>query len=110
MPRDFVDQGDITSEETARAVIQQFQGHHADLVVCDGAPDVTGLHDLDQYVQLQLILAALTVITHVLQDGGTFVAKIFRGVTFCGCLQQICTRPSSTLLIKGDTGPTTLML
>eukprot|EP00775_Hariotina_reticulata_P001490 gene1490-1829_t len=72
-------QGDITSEETARAVIEQFQGDHADLVVCDGAPDVTGLHDLDQYVQLQLVLAALTVITHVLQDGGTFVAKIFRG-------------------------------
>eukprot|EP00879_Flechtneria_rotunda_P000894 GHRR01001021.1.p1 GENE.GHRR01001021.1~~GHRR01001021.1.p1 ORF type:complete len:326 (+),score=100.92 GHRR01001021.1:1748-2725(+) len=72
-------QGDITSEATARQVIQQFHGDHADLIVCDGAPDVTGLHDLDQYVQLQLILAALTVVTHVLQPGGTFVAKIFRG-------------------------------
>eukprot|EP00878_Enallax_costatus_P009009 GHUV01009421.1.p1 GENE.GHUV01009421.1~~GHUV01009421.1.p1 ORF type:complete len:224 (+),score=82.62 GHUV01009421.1:1330-2001(+) len=72
-------QGDITSEATAREVIQQFAGHHADLIVCDGAPDVTGLHDLDQYVQLQLILAALTVVTHVLRPGGTFIAKIFRG-------------------------------
>ncbi|KAF6252007.1 FtsJ-like methyltransferase-domain-containing protein [Scenedesmus sp. NREL 46B-D3] len=72
-------QGDITSEATAREVIEQFQGHHADLIICDGAPDVTGLHDLDQYVQLQLILAALTVVSHVLRPGGTFVAKIFRG-------------------------------
>jgi hypothetical protein len=32
-------QGDITSEATARQVISHFQGHHADLVVCDGAPD-----------------------------------------------------------------------
>lgn len=72
-------QGDITSEVTSSAVIQQFEGHHADLIVCDGAPDVTGLHDLDQYVQLQLILAALTVVTHVLKPGATFVAKIFRG-------------------------------
>jgi tRNA (cytidine32/guanosine34-2'-O)-methyltransferase len=72
-------QGDITSEATAREVIEQFQGQHADLIICDGAPDVTGLHDLDQYVQLQLILAALTVVSHVLRPGGTFVAKIFRG-------------------------------
>lgn len=48
-------------------------------MVCDGAPDVTGLHDLDEYVQSQLLLAALTIVTHVLSEGGTFVAKIFRG-------------------------------
>ena len=51
----------------------------ADLVVCDGAPDVTGLHDVDEYVQAQLLLAALNITTHVLRHGGTFVAKIFRG-------------------------------
>ena len=32
-------QGDITSEATAQEVIAHFDGHHADLVVCDGAPD-----------------------------------------------------------------------
>lgn len=32
-------QGDITSEATAAEVIQKFDGHKADLVVCDGAPD-----------------------------------------------------------------------
>ena len=42
-------------------------------------PDVTGLHDLDEYVQAQLLLAALNITTHVLKLGGTFVAKIFRG-------------------------------
>ena len=26
----------------------------ADLVVCDGAPDVTGLHDIDEYIQVGL--------------------------------------------------------
>lgn len=40
---------------------------------------VTGLHDLDEYVQAQLLLAALNITTHVLAPGGTFVAKIFRG-------------------------------
>lgn len=72
-------QGDITSVATADAIIDYFKGGKAELVVCDGAPDVTGLHDIDEYVQAQLLLAALNITTHVLQEGGNFVAKIFRG-------------------------------
>ncbi len=40
---------------------------------------VTGLHDLDEYVQAQLLLAALGVAAGCLRPGGAFVAKIFRG-------------------------------
>jgi len=72
-------QGDITSQETSDEIISHFDGGKADLVVCDGAPDVTGLHDLDEYIQSQLILAAFNISTFVLSPGGTFVSKIFRG-------------------------------
>lgn len=72
-------QGDITKTSTANEIIGHFKGEQADLVVCDGAPDVTGLHDIDEYIQAQLLLAALNITTHVLKPGGTFVAKIFRG-------------------------------
>jgi tRNA (cytidine32/guanosine34-2'-O)-methyltransferase len=72
-------QGDITSLETAEQIIQHFQGKRAELVVCDGAPDVTGLHDVDEYLQGQLLLSAMLITTHVLCEGGTFCAKIFRG-------------------------------
>ncbi|KAL6071209.1 putative tRNA (cytidine(32)/guanosine(34)-2'-O)-methyltransferase, variant 2 [Balamuthia mandrillaris] len=71
--------GDITKLSTVKQIIGHFEGKLSDLVVCDGAPDVTGLHDMDEYVQAQLILAALNITTHVLRPGGTFVAKIFRG-------------------------------
>lgn len=64
---------------TAHQIIGHFEGEVADLVICDGAPDVTGLHDIDEYIQAQLLLAALNITTHVLKRGGTFVAKIFRG-------------------------------
>ncbi|CAM9477157.1 unnamed protein product [Laminaria digitata] len=47
-------QGDITSTETAEAIIDHFRGGLAELVVCDGAPDVTGLHDIDEYLQAQV--------------------------------------------------------
>jgi len=40
---------------------------------------VTGLHDIDEYVQSQLLLAALTITIHILAPEGKFVAKIFRG-------------------------------
>ena len=72
-------QGDITALETAHNIIQHFQGQRAELVVCDGAPDVTGLHDVDEYLQGQLLLAAMLITTHVLCPQGTMVAKIFRG-------------------------------
>ncbi|XP_016136456.1 putative tRNA (cytidine(32)/guanosine(34)-2'-O)-methyltransferase isoform X1 [Sinocyclocheilus grahami] len=72
-------QGDITKISTAQEIIRHFEGQSADLVVCDGAPDVTGLHDVDEYIQAQLLLAALNITTHVLKPGGNFVAKIFRG-------------------------------
>lgn len=72
-------QGDITNHSTANAIIDHFNGLSADLVVCDGAPDVTGLHDIDTYIQAELLLAAVNITTHILKPGGTFIAKIFRG-------------------------------
>jgi len=48
-------EGDITKYETAQQIFEHFEGERADLVVCDGAPDVTGLHDIDEFIQAQLI-------------------------------------------------------
>lgn len=97
-------QGDITKLDTARQIIEHFSGDSADLVVCDGAPDVTGLHDMDEYVQGQLLLAALNITTHVLRLGGTFVAKVFRGQDVDILLAQLqiffketsCAKPASS--------------
>mmetsp|Transcript_28943 Transcript_28943/g.58266 ORF Transcript_28943/g.58266 Transcript_28943/m.58266 type:complete len:372 (-) Transcript_28943:130-1245(-) len=75
--------GDITSQATVDEVLDLFREgqteRYADLVVCDGAPDVTGMHDLDEYIQAQLLLSALSITSQLLVEGGTFVAKIFRG-------------------------------
>lgn len=97
-------QGDITNIDTAKQIISHFDNEQADLVVCDGAPDVTGLHDMDIYIQSQLLLAALNITTHILKQGGTFVAKIFRAkdVTLLYAQLKIffpyvyCTKPSSS--------------
>lgn len=72
-------QADITHPKTLARILDIFGGEPADFVCSDGAPDVTGLHDLDEYIQAQLILSALQLATALLRPGGAFVAKIFRG-------------------------------
>jgi tRNA (cytidine32/guanosine34-2'-O)-methyltransferase len=72
-------QGDITSTKTAQEILEICGNVKVDLVICDGAPDVTGLHDLDEFIQFQLLLAAFNIAAVLLKCGGNFVAKIFRG-------------------------------
>ncbi|MCJ1300549.1 hypothetical protein MMC08_003346 [Hypocenomyce scalaris] len=84
--------GDITHPSTIPRILQALDPetydpssiststtHPVDLVISDGAPDVTGLHDLDIYIQSQLLFAALNLALRMLKPGGKFVAKIFRG-------------------------------
>uniref|UniRef100_A0A8C5KJH7 Putative tRNA (cytidine(32)/guanosine(34)-2'-O)-methyltransferase n=1 Tax=Jaculus jaculus TaxID=51337 RepID=A0A8C5KJH7_JACJA len=93
-------QGDITQLSTAKKIIQHFEGCYAELVVCDGAPDVTGLHDVDEYLQAQLLLAALNIATNILKPGGCFVAKIFRGRDVTLLYSQLRVFFSSVLCAK----------
>ncbi|WVN89228.1 uncharacterized protein L203_104446 [Cryptococcus depauperatus CBS 7841] len=70
-------QADITLPCTIPLVLDHLGGRKADLVVCDGAPDVTGVHDLDAYLHSQLLLAALTLSLTLLSPGATLIFKIF---------------------------------
>ncbi|CAK9439036.1 uncharacterized protein LODBEIA_P32600 [Lodderomyces beijingensis] len=72
-------QADITHPQTLQQIRDHFEGELADFVCSDGAPDVTGMNDLDEYVQHQLVYAALQLTCCILKPGGSFVAKIFRG-------------------------------
>lgn len=71
-------QGDITELRTAQKILDEFEGEKADLVVCDGAPDVTGFHDLDIYRHHDIVVAALALTTAVLKEGGTLIIKVFK--------------------------------
>ena len=39
---------------------------------------MTGFHEIDQYLQAQLLQAALTITVKLLREGGTFCAKFFK--------------------------------
>jgi len=97
-------QGDITSPAVANRIVELFEGKKADIVVSDGAPDVTGLHDIDEYVQSQLLLSCLNLAAVMLRPGGSFVAKIFRGKDVTLLYSQlkvffpfvVCSKPKSS--------------
>ncbi|EDK44757.1 tRNA (uridine-2'-O-)-methyltransferase trm7 [Lodderomyces elongisporus] len=97
-------QADITHPKTLQQILDCFDNELADFVCSDGAPDVTGLHDLDEYVQHQLVWAALQLTTCILKPGGSFAAKIFRGKDIDVMYKQfskffdrvVCAKPRSS--------------
>lgn len=72
---------DITLPSTIDLLKEYFPADSApaDLVVTDGAPDVTGSQDLDSSLHYQLYIASLTICRHLLKPHGVFVGKVFQG-------------------------------
>lgn len=69
---------DITTTECRRQITSELHGWKADVVLCDGAPNIGSAYQKDAYVQNELVLAALKVATEHLIDGGTFCTKVYR--------------------------------
>ena len=72
--------GDLTSPLVIERIASTLDGK-ADVVLCDGAPDVLDLGDVDAHLQLSLCRAALACARTVLAQGGSFVCKIYRDAT-----------------------------
>ncbi|KAI0979957.1 hypothetical protein GJ496_001326 [Pomphorhynchus laevis] len=73
-------QADITDSRTIGQIREALNCDYADIIVSDGAPDITGLHDMDEFIQHRILSSALNICHELLRPGGTFVGKIFRGV------------------------------
>ena len=41
--------------------MENFENKKVDVIIFDGAPDVTGVIDVDMYMQLELIIFALVI-------------------------------------------------
>ena len=54
-------QGDITSPDTLQSIQKACSGK-ADVIICDGAPEVSGLHDVDEHAHDALLYARRVVI------------------------------------------------
>ena len=70
--------GDITRQDTIEKILANFDQNKVDVIIFDGAPDVTGVVDVDMYMQVELIIFALVIVMKLLKKGGIFVAKMFK--------------------------------
>jgi 23S rRNA (uridine2552-2'-O)-methyltransferase len=78
MPGVEIIRGDITRPECI-GQIQSLISAGADLVLCDAAPNTSGVMFADHAASIRLGVAALGIARQFLKEGGAFVAKIFQG-------------------------------
>jgi 23S rRNA (uridine2552-2'-O)-methyltransferase len=72
-------QGDFREEATLRALEVALGGQHADLVVSDMAPNISGIGMVDQARAAHLAELALEFAVKSLKPGGYFLVKGFQG-------------------------------
>jgi len=78
--------GDITTEKCKAAIRSEMQGAGADVVLCDGAPNVGASYDRDAYEQNELALHALKCAAEHLKKDGAFVTKLYRSQDYSAYL------------------------
>lgn len=75
-------EGDFTEVEVFERIVAALQGKPVDLVLSDMAPNMSGVHAVDQPRAIYLVELALDMAQQVLAPDGGFVAKLFHGEGF----------------------------
>ena len=75
-------QGDFTDMDTQARLRGELPPSGVDLVICDMAPNMSGIPSADQARIFNLAEAALEFAKHVLKPDGAFLVKVFQGADF----------------------------
>ena len=81
-------QGDFTEDEPLALLEKALDGHNADLVLSDMAPNMSGMGAVDQPRAMYLAELALAFAEKWLEPGGSFVVKVFHGEGFDDFVKQ----------------------
>jgi 23S rRNA (uridine2552-2'-O)-methyltransferase len=79
---DFTEPGTID-------VIMSFLPRKADVVLCDAAPNITGVWEVDHARQIDLAEKALEIAQCVLRPSGSFFVKVFEGELLNDFMQTV---------------------
>jgi len=82
-------QADFAAEEGLLALRERLGGVRADLVLCDIAPNLSGVEDVDQARAMELAERALAFAKEALAPGGAFLVKLFQGTGFQEYLKEV---------------------
>ena len=81
-------------------LIKSFLPRKADVVLCDAAPNITGVWEVDHARQIDLAEKALEIAQCVLRPSGNFFVKVFEGELLNDFLQTVKTLFDEVKLVK----------
>ena len=90
---DFTEPGTID-------IIMSFLRRKADVVLCDAAPNITGVWEVDHARQIELAEKALEIAQCVLRPSGSFFVKVFEGELLNDLLQTVKILFNEVKLVK----------
>jgi 23S rRNA (uridine2552-2'-O)-methyltransferase len=71
--------GDLTEPEIVEQILSFLPRPRADAVICDAAPNVTGVWEVDHARQIDLATKAMEIAQQILKPRGSFFVKVFEG-------------------------------
>lgn len=96
---DFV-QGDFREDAVLEALLNRLNGREIDLVMSDIAPNITGMHAVDQPRAMYLAELAVDFANRVVRPGGDLLVKLFQGEGFDAMLRELRKRYDKVLIRK----------
>jgi 23S rRNA (uridine2552-2'-O)-methyltransferase len=81
--------GDFTQEAVVTEILAHLAARKPDLIICDMAPNISGIDVADQAASMYLVELALDMARQVLKPGGDFVAKVFQGAGSDAYLKEL---------------------
>jgi 23S rRNA (uridine2552-2'-O)-methyltransferase len=93
-------QGDFTDEAVLNEILRLLGGHKPDLILCDIAPNISGVSSADQASSMYLVELALDFARQALEPHGDFVAKVFQGAGSDAYLKDVRTSFDKVLVRK----------
>ena len=85
---DFI-QGDFTDEAVLDQILARLEGRKPDLILCDIAPNISGIDMADQASSIYLVELALDMARRALKPKGDFVTKVFQGAGSDAYLKEL---------------------
>lgn len=82
-------QGDFTEGAVLAQILEALGDKKPELVLCDMAPNISGVDSADQAASMYLVELALEMCRQVLKPGGVFVTKVFQGAGSEEYLRQV---------------------
>ncbi len=82
-------EGDIESTEVVDLLHARLDGHQADLVMSDMAPNMMGIADVDHARSMNLVDLAVEFAGRELRPGGDLLLKVFQGREFQPLLARL---------------------